>query len=71
MAQLNIYVPDELAERLKQEARRSGLSLSGYVASRLDQTADDDWPAGYFEQICGFAGEDLSIPGDLPAEPLR
>ncbi|MCX6610513.1 MAG: hypothetical protein NTW74_06630 [Acidobacteria bacterium] len=35
MAQLNLYVPDEIAERLKLDAEASGKSLSKFVVDRL------------------------------------
>jgi hypothetical protein len=34
VAQLNLYVPDELAERLRQDAAAEGKSLSKYVVDR-------------------------------------
>lgn len=53
MAQLNIYVPDELAARLKAEAQEANLPLSRYVVNQLTKDKADAWPEGYFEKICG------------------
>jgi len=36
MAQLTLYLPDDVATRLKREARRVKKSLSAYVVERLE-----------------------------------
>jgi post-segregation antitoxin (ccd killing protein) len=46
MAQLNLYVPDELASRLKAEARNANLPLSRYVVNQLTKDKADAWPEG-------------------------
>jgi len=71
MAQLNLYVPDDLAARLKQEARKARLPLSRYVVSRLSPGADPGWPAGYFETACGFLREEFPEPADGPPEAFE
>jgi hypothetical protein len=70
MPQLNLYVSDELAERLKREARKANLPLSRYVASLLSAGAADGWPADYFQAVCGFLKEDLPEPEDLVPEAV-
>lgn len=35
MAQLTLYLPDDVAERLRAEARRAKKSLSAFVVERL------------------------------------
>jgi predicted CopG family antitoxin len=35
VAQVTLYLPDDLAERLKREARRQRKSFSAFVAERL------------------------------------
>jgi hypothetical protein len=70
VAQLNLYVPDDLATRLRREARKAGLPLSRYVLSILSHGAVTAWPAGYFTKTCGFLREDLREPEDLPPEPV-
>jgi hypothetical protein len=64
MAQLNLYVPDDLGERLRREARKAHLPLSRYVLSLLSTTVEAGWPAGYFETACGFLREDFPEPED-------
>jgi len=64
VAQLNLYVSDDLAERLKLEARKAHLPLSRYVLSLLSSTPEGGWPASYFESVCGFLREDFPEPED-------
>lgn len=71
MAQLNLYVPNDVAERLKRDASQAGLSLSSYVLRKLDPNPADAWPAGYFESVCGFLKEDISLPPDLPPDDIE
>jgi hypothetical protein len=53
MAQVTIYLPDELAERLRREAKKAGLSLSAYIASLATRKPGRSrWPAG-FERLYG------------------
>ncbi|MBI2690301.1 MAG: hypothetical protein HYX27_28675 [Acidobacteria bacterium] len=70
MAQLNLYVPDDLAAKLKKEAERAHMSLSGYVVQQLSKDHSDDYPPGYFERVCGFLKEDFPEILDPPPEPL-
>ena len=70
MARLSIYVPDQLAGKLKTAAREQGVPLSRYIASQLTAAHADDWPAGYFENACGFLKGDFPAIDALPAEPV-
>ena len=71
VAQLNLYVSDDLAERLKQEARKARLPLSRYVLTLLSTTPDGGWPEGYFETVCGFLREDFAEPEDRLPKPVE
>ncbi len=73
MAQLNLYVPDEEAARLRSDAKKAGLTLSKYVVHLLDHSKGADrWPAAYFENVCGFLkDQDFPEPSDPPAEPVE
>ncbi|HLH20838.1 MAG TPA: hypothetical protein VKX45_26670 [Bryobacteraceae bacterium] len=73
MAQLNLYVPEDLAARLKREAQRAKVPLSRYVVSLLaaHTGAGPDWPKGYFENLCGFLSEDFPEPDDRMPEPVE
>jgi hypothetical protein len=53
MAQVTIYLPDDLAERLRREAKRSGRSLSAYIAELAERKPPRrKWPPG-FERLYG------------------
>lgn len=71
MAQLNLYVPDDVAAQLKQEARKAHLPLSRYLLSRLSTSADTGWPDGYFETACGFLHEEFPEPADRLPEAIE
>jgi hypothetical protein len=54
MPQLHLYVPDDVAERLKRRAERAGLSVSRYLAGLAERDAGGgEWPEGYFERVFG------------------
>lgn len=42
MAQLTLYIPDDVATRLRRDARRAHKSLSAFVVERLVDTKDGD-----------------------------
>ena len=66
-----MYVPDDLAERLKREAHEAHLPLSRYVVSRLSDAHAAGWPAGYFETVCGFLREEFPEPEDRLPEAVE
>jgi hypothetical protein len=71
MAHLNLYLPDDIAEVLKQEASSARLPLSRYVLSLLvSRGPGAAWPSQYFERECGFLSEEMAEPEDAPPEPL-
>ena len=71
MAHLNLYLPDDVAEVLKQEANSAKVPLSRYVLSLLTARRQEaGWPSQYFERVCGFLSEEIAEPADAPPEPL-
>ena len=58
MAQLHCYVPDKVAESLKQRAEKAGMSVSRYLAELAKRDIDPAWPYGYFERVFGTANVD-------------
>ena len=66
MPQLHLYVPDEVAEKLRRRAEQAGLSVSRYLADLAQRDAGgDDWPKGYFDEVFGKPGEE---PLERPPE---
>ena len=62
MPQLHCYVPDKLAKRLQENARKEHLSVSKYLALLIAREVENQWPEGYFELFGGWAGEPLERP---------
>jgi hypothetical protein len=60
MPQLHLYVRDEVAERLRQQAKERKLSLSRYLAEIVERETSGGWPRGYFQEVVG------SWEGDFP-----
>jgi hypothetical protein len=74
VAQVTIYLPDELAERLRRDAKRSGRSLSAYIAELAERKpVRRKWPPG-FERLYGAWRGTFPDIGELPVdepEPLE
>ena len=60
MPQLHFYVPEPVADRVRQEAKAAGLSISQYLAQVVKRELRPQWPARFFEEIVGgWQGEPL------------
>jgi predicted transcriptional regulator len=57
MAQLAIYIDDQLAERLDKAVTAAGKSKSKWVAEAIKHSLQEQWPAGFFENAGNPAGE--------------
>lgn len=69
MPQLQMYVSDEMAERLKREAKARNQSLSKYLAEIVEREVTVGWPEGYFEEVIGgWVGEPLERPEQPPLQ---
>ena len=63
MPQLHFYVPDHVAERIRQEAEAAGMSLSRYLAEVMKREFHPEWPAEFFEEVIGgWQGDPLERP---------
>jgi hypothetical protein len=72
MAQVTLYMPEALLEKLRGRARERGKSLSAYVVEQLERRQSGRrWPAG-FEDLYGSWEGPLEPPDDpAPEEPDR
>ena len=68
MPQLHLYVPDEVAKRLREQAKIRKMSLSKYLAEIVQRETPTGWPEGYFEEVVGSWVGDFEEPEDLPLE---
>lgn len=63
MPQLHLYVPQELADRIQQEANAAHKSVSSYLAEIVKREMTPAWPDGYFDEVVGgWQGEVLERP---------
>jgi hypothetical protein len=63
MTQLQLDVPDDVAETAKARAKASGKSLSSYLADLVVNEMAGDWPEGFFEEVVGgWKGDALERP---------
>jgi hypothetical protein len=61
MTQLQVEVPDAIAEQLRQRAAAQGPTVSEYLATLLCSAVGDSWPRGFFEEVVGgWQGEPLA-----------
>jgi hypothetical protein len=51
MPQMHFYVPDKVAKKIKDNAKRLGVSSSKYVSQLIVEKVDGSWPAGYIERL--------------------
>ena len=69
MAQLHLYLPEELAQEVRRRASDRGLSVSAFLAELVRNQVADEWPDGYFEAVIGgWKGEALERPRSLELE---
>lgn len=63
MTQLHLYVPDEIAKKVRQKAQQSGQSTSKYLAELIKRDVGSGWPEAYFTEVVGgWQGEILQRP---------
>jgi hypothetical protein len=69
MAHVNVYLDDELLEKTRAVADMKGCSLSQYVREKIAISVrkENEWPEGYFEDVCGSLS-DTNI--ERPDQPV-
>ena len=60
MPQLHLYVPQDIAMKIQQQAKERNLSVSRYLADVIKREVGEGWPEGYFERVCGQWEGDFS-----------
>lgn len=48
MAQLAVYIDDNLSKKLEKATKSSGKSKSKWIAEAIERSLDDQWPQGFF-----------------------
>jgi len=70
MAQVTLYLPDEVASKIKRAAKRSGQSLSAYVTGLAKREVDPArWPTS-FQKLYGSWEGDFDIPEPPPLDDI-
>ncbi len=63
MSQLHLYLPDELTEKARRQAKAEGKSVSSYLARIVRRELDSGWPDAFFEKVIGsWKGDPLERP---------
>ncbi len=63
MAQLHLYVRDDIAAEVQRRAQAAGVSVSKYLARLVTERTSRAWPAGWFDDVPGsWCGEPLERP---------
>lgn len=67
MAQLRLYLTDDLAEEVRSRAKSRGMTVSAYLAEIVRSQMTDQWPEDFFSKVVGgWVGEPL----ERPEQPL-
>ncbi len=74
MPQLHLYLPEEIAKRVRAKASSRSVSVSRYLSDLVRREMGEDWPPGFWDQVVGgWAGETITRPpqGEFePREPI-
>jgi hypothetical protein len=63
MTQLQLYVPEKVAVRIRENAKKKGLGLSRYLAEIVRKEVKEGWPEGFFEEVVGgWKGDSRTRP---------
>lgn len=70
MAQLNFYVPEQVEEAIRKEAKSRRQSISSYLADLVkDHVQHDRWQRDFFTKVvAGWQGDFPNIERPLPEE---
>ncbi len=77
MAQITLYLDDELEARLRAAARMANLSQSRWVANLIAQKLQNEWPAavaalaGVWQDFPEAATLRASLGQDIEREPIE
>jgi len=69
MGQVTIYLDEQTEKKARAAARSEGVSLSKWVAKRIDRTARSEWPA-FVRELAG-AWPDLLAPEQIRKSKKR
>ena len=71
MPQLSLYLDDSTMDLLRRGSQEAHQSMSKYVADLIRrETTGSEWPAGYFDRVCGCLTDPSFVVPEEPAVPL-
>ena len=71
MAQVTIYLPEELIDEAREHAKSAERSLSAWVAELVRrETTAKEWPKSFVDLLT-HGGGDLVEPDDPPPEDIE
>jgi hypothetical protein len=71
MAQVTLYLPDQIADRLKHAARKSGQSVSAFVTALAErELSPGKWPAS-LRNLYGAWEGDFVVGPDAPPDHVE
>ena len=60
MAQLHLYVPEEVVAQVRKRAEARNMTTSRYLSELVKRDVGGGWPKGFFEEVIGgWQGEPL------------
>jgi predicted transcriptional regulator len=69
MAQVTIYLPDDVEKRVRREARRAKTSVSAFIVRALTgPRRDPDWDKRFNRLVGSMPG--FTVPDDHDLKPL-
>ena len=77
MAQLTIYLPDDVENKARRAAKAKGKSVSRWIAEEVVHSLEDAWPKGVLDAVGAFRDfpslEEIrkGCGTDVPREPLK
>jgi|GEM_PF-1095997 len=71
MGQLNVYVPDDLEEKIKEEAKREGRSVSAFVLEAVKNRIEPDQWSAEFLTMMESSPTDFPEVIDLPLQKRK
>jgi hypothetical protein len=69
MAQLHLYLPDDLAKDVRNRAKARGMTVSAFLSELVRSQLTEGWPDDFFTKVVGgWSGDPLERPEQPPLE---
>lgn len=63
MPQLHLYVSEQVAARVREQAQVQRMTVSRYLAELVKHQVGSGWPPGFFQEVVGgWKGEPVQRP---------